>query len=51
MHKKKYNSTEIEILYFDKKDIITASGDPDLGGNDSSLTPANEAVIDSPLAQ
>ena len=51
MHKKNYNNAEIEILFFDKKDVITASGDPNLENNDSPITPAYEEVINKFFAQ
>ena len=52
MNKKNYSNAEIEIMYFEKKDVITASGktDPTGSNNDSEFTPAG-SVIDSPLAQ
>lgn len=52
MHKKNYNKAEIEIMYFDKKDVITASGktDPTGTGDDSGFTPDKYSVLNSPLS-
>ena len=52
MQKKNYNNAEIEIMYFDKKDVITASGktDPTGTGDDSGFTPDKNSVLDSPLS-
>lgn len=41
MQKKKYLNAKIDILYFDKKDVITASGEigPGECNNDSTVLP------------
>lgn len=51
MHKKNYNNAEIEILFFDKKDVITASGEPGIGNNDSDIYSLHNEVVDKILSQ